>query len=1047
MKRAIYPLYAPTDESRVKPILQALRERNATVRTANPRQGDALVLFLSKNLAVDSPAVDEFFRLNADRELVIPVNLDGCTPPEELQNALMARHGLDGRKYGTEELGDLIAKAARGDKKSRLPLVLALLGAAAVLAVGAIILFKQRPAPPPPAPPATEVPATATPAPTPNIALPDFGVDASQIAEVVYVGNTLKIYKVSEGYYPGLDGDGRSFHEVAYDVWDNGSLRFYSTENGQEIPMGQLGDVEYLRYLPNLTFLTLVNVEGELPDLSGLKHLRKVTIVNSRIPDIRGLAGSQITRFEYHGDTVTDFSPLNDCNKLNNVSIAPWSDSAGAILADFHPVPLERLAISGKVTDLSGLSQCTRLKYLELQDAYLEDLGCLAGLPLWELRLDMMPRLTSLEGLQGMVTLRELEIHGCSRVADISALAGCDGLTSIHISIDRAWMDNLRDVSVLGTLPKLQSIGLYGVRTYDLNFLKEMKLKGGVNLGFSIGQGADLSGLAAINSYNYLHVNTQGNYAAAAPYLQGKSVNQLMIFNGGLVDLSTLPRVTKELDLCDCLNRDLTGIQEMNFSTKLWIQDCPYFTSFAGIENLTGFGKADSILTVENCPRLADWSGIEGKRFKLLELKGLFSLPDFSTITLNELALEYLDEDTLPDLTCLNGLDESRKYNLRFVGMDQITDLSPLFRLKGYTLEVPPQVGEQAKGLVEDKRFKKYEIVYPDGGWDPSDVQLQLLSLDELDTLPPSLLKHVKRLTIVADELVNEETMNYWADWGQQNVPAFVEDRATGEQKKIDRPGTRITDLSKLSVLTGLEELVLWWQPLTDLEGVQALENLQRLRVMFSPKLTDVSAAFTLQGLNEINFERCPVASLQGVQNLYGLEELQICNTKVTSLEGIEGLKHLQQVRVSGTYIRDFSPLGQVDFTWAAENRDGVSLALNVMNSRSLPQDAFAFLEGVPGFDQLEFPGVSAKLWADHLAGKPVKRLNADDCGFTNESFQAFVAAHPELEEVSLSWNQQLTDVSCLLGLENLRKVQLSSNMAQAKASLGEGYGFELQVE
>ena len=183
------------------------------------------------------------------------------------------------------------------------------------------------------------------------------------------------------------------------------------------------------------------------------------------------------------------------------------------------------------------------------------------------------------------------------------------------------------------------------------------------------------------------------------------------------------------------------------------------------------------------------------------------------------------------------------------------------------------------------------------------------------------------------------------------------------------------------------------------------------------------------------------------VQNLYGLEELQICNTNVTSLEGIEGLKHLRQVRVAGTNIRDFSPLGQVDFTWAAENRGGVSLALNVMNSSSLPQDAYAFLEGVPGFDQLELHNVPAKLWTDHLAGKPVKRLDANDCDFTNESFQAFVAAHPELEEVSLSWNHQLTDVSCLLGLENLRKVQLSPNMAQAKASLGEGYGFELQVD
>ncbi|MBQ9323174.1 MAG: hypothetical protein IJR81_02930, partial [Clostridia bacterium] len=90
MKRAIYPLYAPADEGRVKPILDALQQKGVTVRTKAPGKGDALVLFLSENLPAEGPETDAFFRLNAGRELVIPVNLDGSTPPEELQSALMA---------------------------------------------------------------------------------------------------------------------------------------------------------------------------------------------------------------------------------------------------------------------------------------------------------------------------------------------------------------------------------------------------------------------------------------------------------------------------------------------------------------------------------------------------------------------------------------------------------------------------------------------------------------------------------------------------------------------------------------------------------------------------------------------------------------------------------------------------------------------------------------------------------------------------------------------------------------------------------------------
>ena len=377
---------------------------------------------------------------------------------------------------------------------------------------------------------------------------------------------------------------------------------------------------------------------------------------------------------------------------------------------------LQELHIDGypQLTDLSCLANAGKLKKLELH--WTDSLRTLAGLEgaplLEELRIDDLEGLRTLEGLKDHRYLKIVNINNALLLRDISPLEGCSSLGEFRLS-GNGPLEYLTDVSVLGRLPRLQNIALFGANHIgSLDFLKELQIKNNVVLEFCIAGPCDYSGIAAIDTFRYVHANTCGNYAAAAPYLEGKTIRQLMIYNGGLVDLSTLPNVTGELDLCDCLNRDLTGIRELKFSGKLWIQDCPYFTSFDGIENLTGFGKADSILTVEGCPRLTDWSGVEGKRFDRLELKGVFTLPDLSKITFTSLALEYLEEDVLPDLTCLNGINENRRYNFRFVGMDQITDLSPLFRLKGYTLEVPPQVGEQAKGLVEDKRFTKCEIVY-----------------------------------------------------------------------------------------------------------------------------------------------------------------------------------------------------------------------------------------------------------------------------------------------------------------------------------------------
>jgi hypothetical protein len=65
----------------------------------------------------------------------------------------------------------------------------------------------------------------------------------------------------------------------------------------------------------------------------------------------------------------------------------------------------------------------------------------------------------------------------------------------------------------------------------------------------------------------------------------------------------------------------------------------------------------------------------------------------------------------------------------------------------------------------------------------------------------------------------------------------------------------------------------------------------------------------------------------------------------------------------------------------------------------------------------------------------------------TDERLKAFVAAHPMLEQLDLRWNQQLTDLRCLLGLEDLRQVYVSNDMQKAIASLAEGHDFRLEIE
>ena len=370
MKRAVYPLYAPADESRVKPILDALKAKGVTVRKDDPRKGDALVLFLSEAVKADSPVVDQFFRLNAGRELVIPVNLDGCTPPEELQRALMARHAIFAQRYAPAELAELIRKAL--PEKRPLPLILALLGAAAFLAAGAILLFRQRQTPPPPAPPATEASASSAPAPTEPPRVDGIDVDLEQVAEVVFMGDEFHFYTFDKQNTKGNYVNPRRNDDFAYGGWMDDGVHFYSKEDGHEYPHATLDDLSWLSLLPNLRFLSLYNVTAALPDLSGLKDLQGMMVGYSDLPDLEGLRGSTIQHLEYHGAGVSDFSPLTDCQNLRSAHL-DLVGSPRADLSGFHPPKLTSLGLGSgfgvEGVDFSFLLQCPNLQELHI-DGY-----------------------------------------------------------------------------------------------------------------------------------------------------------------------------------------------------------------------------------------------------------------------------------------------------------------------------------------------------------------------------------------------------------------------------------------------------------------------------------------------------------------------------------------------------------------------------------------------------------------------------------------------------------------------------------------------------
>ena len=300
-------------------------------------------------------------------------------------------------------------------------------------------------------------------------------------------------------------------------------------------------------------------------------------------------------------------------------------------------------------------------------------------------------------------------------------------------------------------------------------------------------------------------------------------------------------------------------------------------------------------------------------------------------------------------------------------------------------------------------------------------MNVEVSSLEELESLPDALLRHVERLMVAGDLASSQfwtyNTINRWNNDG--SVTPILQNNETGEETEI--PFGSVADLQLISRLTGLKALCLVNQPLESLDGIQSLTSLEHLELRFCPNLSDVSAAFTLQSLHEINFGFCPVRSLQGIQNLSSLSCLAMERTQVS----------------------DLSPLAETDFEAAYREADGLDLQLN-----DIPCEDYSPLSSIRVFRSLTIDDQHSKSWVTALKDAELHRIVFFHSPMNSEEFAAFVAAHPELRELHMPWNEGITDLSPVLALPELERLDVSWTMEAAVASLdGKEYRFEFIVE
>ena len=1013
-KKVIHLLCSDADRAALQPVLDALQAKGLRVSGEVPEKNDLVLAVLSEGFYADDGKTKALLDLvAAGAENVLPLQLDSASIPDVLKNALYSRNIIPASERDAAHTAERIADALP-KRKSKLPLILTTAALVLVAVVGLLIWQ------------ATLSRETVPTMAEPEIVIPSaYGLtqeDLDKIAMVSFISDQFYYFTAEEmenGDFP---------LPVTHHMEDDG-MHWDSTEDGRRLSMTRYSqeDLAFLKLLPNLRHLEMVLVDSEtLPDLSELSALDTVMLADCTVSDLSCLAGNKLQYIGIYRCPVKNYSALSDCPELKECEIE-FEFQEQADLSAFSPPSLEwaefRHGPDLQELNLSGLASCPKLRILRLQYGLpIRDLSFLSQTSaLEELTLEELPALADISSVGTLERLKNLYIGYCPRISDYSPIAGCTALEQIHLQCDNN-PNAVRDASFLAELPKLRDIGLYSCNLYNMDFLESIAARqSSISLGFA-GDIRDYSGLASVTHYEYLHVNPRNwDFSAVLPYIQDATIDHLMLYECNGVDLSTLPAVTHDLSIRYGNLTSLTGLKDIGID-RLELWDMQYLTTLDGLESLDHLIDGMLELHITGCPRLRDFSALDGAYLEYLDLLGTYTVPDLGAFRTKVLRLESIEG--LTELSCLDALNGDEGINLELVGLDALTELTPLWRLHGDKLTVPPQVEEEAAALIEEGNFKEYAVEYPDGNWQPSDAEMILLSLDELDTLPASLLRRVKRLCIAGDQLIDYDRYDIWEDWEHRDEngnPALqLHDRETDAVTPLT-PGV-ITDLEKLSALTGLRVLYLYGQPLQSLDGIQALSSLEEFSAKGCTALSDVSALFALPELRSVDLKCTQVDSIQGVQNLWGLRSLNISNTKVD----------------------DLTPLAECDFS-AAEDDNGFDLDCNELD---LSEEDFAAMGHIRRFQGLAFTDADPAIWIPALSDCEIQYFGAAGDLHSNEDLSSFAADHPELRELFLGWAEDITDLTPLLELENLERVSVNRDMREAVASLdGQSYGFELEIQ
>ena len=173
---------------------------------------------------------------------------------------------------------------------------------------------------------------------------------------------------------------------------------------------------------------------------------------------------------EWNDSTITDFAPIAQLSQLEELSINYAKDEQIdlSFLSEMHTITGLFLTRC-KIADSSFLGKMSQLQCLSLYETPIEDLAVLEKLPkLVELSLSGNENAKHIEAVGTLTKMQDLGIQYCG-IKDISFLSGLTELRGVNLN-----GNSITDITPLAGLDKLERLGLSENEISDISVIGNM---------------------------------------------------------------------------------------------------------------------------------------------------------------------------------------------------------------------------------------------------------------------------------------------------------------------------------------------------------------------------------------------------------------------------------------------------------------------------------------------------------------------------------------------------------------------------------------------